>query len=229
MEYFYYDSNSYLRQVTDRRGYFTTYINEPILGQPTKITDHDGTYLAYTYSSSFKPYHVSSVRNEADFYTYFHRDGSNRIYQINYPDGAYETFAYNGFGQVTTHRRKNGAYEHASYDSRGLLTARWNPTFSATPIATEPKSNFTYYTSADIWQWQDRVRSVTDPLDRVTTYEYDRGFDGLQCAGRGLVTKITHPDGTYKSFGYDVFGNKIWEENELRQRTSYTYDDYTGC
>src|SRR5204862_1917245 len=44
--------------------------------------------------------------------------------------------------------------------------------------------------------------------------------------GRGLVTKITHGDGTYQSFGYDAYGNKLWEENELRQRTSYTYDDY---
>src|SRR5581483_7233431 len=43
---------------------------------------------------------------------------------------------------------------------------------------------------------------------------------------RGLVTKITHADGKYQSFGYDVYGNKLWEENELRKRTSYTYDEY---
>jgi RHS repeat-associated protein len=44
-----------------------------------------------------------------------------------------------------------------------------------------------------------------------------------------LVTKITHadsPSNTYQSFGYDAYGNKRWEENELRQRTSFTYDEY---
>lgn len=59
------------------------------------------------------------------------------------------------------------------------------------------------------------------------TYEYDYHFvNGAACAGRGLVTKITHADGYYQSFGYDIYGNKSWEENELRQRTSYAYDDY---
>src|SRR5262249_3616489 len=66
------------------------------------------------------------------------------------------------------------------------------------------------------------------------THEYDRtlGGDGTTdphgtpVTGRGLVTKITHGDNTYQSFGYDAYGNKRWEENELRQRTSYTYDEY---
>ena len=37
---------------------------------------------------------------------------------------------------------------------------------------------------------------------------------------------IKHADNKYQAFGYDNYGNKLWEENELRQRTSYTYDDY---
>ena len=30
----------------------------------------------------------------------------------------------------------------------------------------------------------------------------------------------------YQSFGFDKYANKNWEENELRQRNTYTYDDY---
>ena len=57
------------------------------------------------------------------------------------------------------------------------------------------------------------------------TYEYDK--NGVTpVAGRGLVTTITHADGKYKSFGYDAYGNKLWEENELYKYTSYTYDSY---
>src|ERR1044071_1799142 len=62
------------------------------------------------------------------------------------------------------------------------------------------------------------------------TYEYDRNAypSGSPVPGRGLVSKITYNDAnnSYKSFGYDQYGNKLWEENELRKRTSYEYDNY---
>ena len=239
-EYYYYDGNNYLRQVNDRRGYPTTYINEPILGKPTKVTHPDQTYRGYTYSSALKPYFVSSVRDENGRYTYYYRDANNRIYQIDFPNGAYETFAYNGFGQVTTHRRTNGVYDafdHFAYDATGRLTKRWDPTPSADypPSDALPHSSFTYYTSADIWQWEDRIRSVTDPLGRVTLYEYDRGSDGMPCAGRGLVTRISYPDdthdgvlpnGTSQSFGYDMYGNWTSVTDELGHTILYEYDDY---
>ena len=54
-------------------------------------------------------------------------------------------------------------------------------------------------------------------------------LNGSARPGRGLVTKITHadtPSNTYETFKYDAYGNKRWEDNELRKATSYTYDDY---
>lgn len=239
-EYFYYDANSYLRQFKDRRGFLTTYLNEPILGKPTRITHPDQTYHEYTYSSTFKPYFVSSVRDELGRYTYYYRDGNNRIYQINFPNGAVETFAYNGFGQVTTHRRTNGvydAYDHSAYDATGRLIKRWDPTTSAAypPSDVLPHYTYTYYSSADVWEWEDRISRVTDPLGRITTYEYDRRSDGVQCAGRGLVTRIqywsdthdgTFPTGTSQSFGYDEYGNRTSVTDELGHTTRYEYDDY---
>ena len=88
----------------------------------------------------------------------------------------------------------------------------------------------------------DRVKTVTLPhnsnnLQATETYEYDRTLDangitnltGAAVAGRGSVTKITHGDTTYQSFGYDAYGNKRWEDNELRQRHTYTLTITTGC
>jgi YD repeat-containing protein len=95
-------------------------------------------------------------------------------------------------------------------------------------VATDSVS-YTYYPASHAWK--DRLYTVTDPNGYVTTYEYDLKFvNGVQgtepCPGRGLVTKIINPDNTYKTFAYDIYGNKIWEENELRERTTYTYDEY---
>ena len=153
---------------------------------------------------------------------------------------AYETFNYNNFGQVLTHRLKNGANESFTYGGRGLLTNKYNPKFDLVPGGTDPHTHYDYYTSADgKLGWIDRVKMMSLPANWLghvasETYEYDRTLDasgvtdpnGAPTAGRGLVTKITHGDGTYQSFAYDAYGNKRWEENELRNRTSYTYDDY---
>jgi RHS repeat-associated protein len=240
LEYFYYDANNYLRQFNNRRGYPTTYINEPILGKPTRITNPDQTYRLYSYSNTFKPYFVSSVRDENGWYSSYLRDGNNRIYEIDFPNGAVETYAYNGFGQVITRRRTNGvydAYDHFEYDATGRLTKRWDPTPSSSypPASTVPFTSYTYYTSADIWQWTDRIRTMTDQLGRVTVYEYDRGPDGTQCPGRGFVTKISYPAdthdgalpyGTFQSFGYDAYGNRTSVTDELGHTIRYEYDDY---
>jgi RHS repeat-associated protein len=248
-EVYTYDSNNYLTDVTDRNGSVTHYTNEQVIGNPTQIRHPDQTHVDYTYSDPDNPYHISTVTNERGKMTTYTRDSNNRITRIDYPADAntpasYETFTYNGYGQVLTHRRKNGYYEHAAY-SNGLLWKLWNPTTAASypPSDDEAHITLTYYyvspgPSATPHPWQDRVQTVTYPATGIgqvpsETYEYDRAFaggvtdpNGAPVHGRGLVTKITHADTKYRSFGYDVYGNKRWEENELRNRTSYTYDDY---
>jgi RHS repeat-associated protein len=241
-----YDSNWYINSVTDANNHTTTY-NRGLpppngIGQITRITHPDTTYIQYTYQSepspAFPGHYLASIRNERGKITSLIRDpDTHRITRIDYRDGnnallAYETFDYNDFGQVTRHRLKNGAYVHFQYDARGLLLKRWNPTITAfyPPPYSEPHTIYTYYTSG---AWTDRVKKMTLPANvngyqATETYEYDRTAppSGAACAGRGLVTKITHADGKYQSFGYSQFGNKMWEENEKRQRTSYTYDYY---
>jgi RHS repeat-associated protein len=241
-EYYTYNANNYLLTAKDRNNYTTTYTNEPVLGNPTQILHPDGTHIDYTYSDPNNPYHIQTVRNERGKTTTYTRDGNNRITRIDYPADAntpasYETFTYNSFGQVLTYRRKNGYYEHAWYEN-GLMTKLWNPTATSSypPSDNEPHITLSYYPGGHAWQ--DRVQTVTYPPTGIgqvpsETYEYDRAFaggvtdpNGAPVHGRGLVTKITHADTKYQSFGYDVYGNKRWEENELRKRTSYTYDDY---
>jgi RHS repeat-associated protein len=140
--------------------------------------------------------------------------------------------------QIKRHQLKNGGYVHYRYDSqgRGLLIDQWEPTWNASAVDTDPKTHYDYYTSGP---WTDRVMRMTLPVNvsgnvASETYEYDRAFDtngitdlsGAAVAGRGLVTKITHADDTFQRFKYDWYGNKRWEDNELRKVTSYSYDNY---
>jgi RHS repeat-associated protein len=242
-EIFTYDSNNYLLTAQDRNGNTTHYTNESVIGNPTQILHPDSTHIDYTYSDNANPYHIHTVSDERGKMTTYTRDGNNRITRIDYPadvntPASYETFTYNGWGQALTHQRKNGAYEHAVY-SGGLMVKLFNPTATASypPPDTEPHIVISYYPVGNAWQ--DRVKTVTYPATGIgqvpiETYEYDRalGADGLTDLngtmqhGRGLVTKITHADGKYQTFKYDAYGNKRWQDNELRNPTSYTYDGY---
>jgi RHS repeat-associated protein len=241
-----YDANWYVDSVTDANNHTTTYTRGPPpgaypgpkgIGQILRITHPDTTHVDYTYydeSPNISGHYVQTVSNERQKITTYTRDPTNRLVtRIDYPSDAstpvsYEEFAYNSFGQVLTHHLRNGAYESFAYDGRGLLTDKYNPKQSGVPGGSDPHTHYTYYISGP---WTDRVQAMTLPANAggyqaSETYEYDNNAVGSPVAGRGLVTKITHADGTYQSFGYDAYGNKLWEENELRQRTNYTYDDY---
>jgi RHS repeat-associated protein len=212
--------------------------------------------IQYAYESPpqypvYDPHYVTSIttpRGASPAAKTIHtRDSNHRITQTDHMEGntllARETFSYcdqvdsqcsnNPLGQIKTQKLKNGAYVHYRYDSRGLLIDKWEPTWNDTALETDPKTHYTYYPDGDNTKipWTDRVKTMTLPpnypygYQASETYEYDK--NGVTpVAGRGLVTKIAHADHKYRSFGYDAYGNKLWEENELRKRTSYTYDSY---
>jgi RHS repeat-associated protein len=259
LESYGYNANYFLNSITDRNGNTTNFTLESMIGNPTKKTHPDATHIDYTYSDTMYPYYVATVTDENGKKTTYTRNSRlsavnpNVIIRIDYPSDANtpasaETFAYNNFGQVLDHVRRNGAHEFAAYDTIGRLTDLWNPTLATSVTDSDPHTHFDYYGPNDPIAgnaWIDRVKTVTPPansqgLVNVQTYEYDRTLvngesTGTPCLGRGLVTNISYPNdkhngayptGTYKSFAFDKFGNKKWEENELRQRTSYVPDDY---
>jgi RHS repeat-associated protein len=228
-------TNGFVTSVTDANTHKTIYTRGASIGEVQRITHPDTRYIQYTYTVG-DPHYVVSIDDENRNLTVHSRDGDHQILHTEYKDStgailASEHFTYNGFGQVLRHQLKNGKYVHYQYDTRGLLTAKTNPTSIDVPggaFTWAPKTTYTYYTSGP---WTDRVLTETLPANSSgyqasQTYEYDRSASNAAVAGRGQVTKITHADNTYQAFDYDAYGNKIWERNEMNEQTRYTYDVY---
>jgi RHS repeat-associated protein len=238
-----YDANWYINSVKDANNHTTSYVRGAPpngIGEITQITHPDSKYIQYIYTTG-DPHYVATIIDERGNKTVHTRDTNHRITRTDYKDSsdvvlAFEEFTYNSFGQVLTHHLKNGNYIHYQYDTRGLLTAKTVPTsnpYHDSSLTWDPKTTYTYYNAGG--GWTDRLQTATRPANvsnqiATETYEYDRNTSGAAVGGRGVITKITHAinqaGSTYQSASWSQYGNKIWEENELRQRTSYTYDDY---
>jgi RHS repeat-associated protein len=203
-----------------------------------RITHPDGSYIAQTFKDDGNPYYLASRTDELNHTTYYHRDdpaNPNAITSKNYPDGGWETFTYNNFGEVLVHVRAKDASttetESFRYDEwnqqhqRGLKTSYIDPLGNVT--------TYTYYTSGP---WTDRLLTVTHPANvsgqiASETYQYDLAFvnglgTGAPIAGRGAVTKITHADTTSVTNVYDIYGELMSASDELGHTTSHTYDVY---
>ena len=212
----------YVMKITDERGNQTIH---------TRDINHRITQTDYK--------DASNVLLARETFTYCDQADANQCGPVNPITGQMH-------GQIKRHQLKNGAYVHYRYDSqgRGLLIDKWEPTWTSSASENEPKTHYEYYGPNDRVGgnlWIDRVMTVTGPppnwaysSQASETYEYDRALGangitdptGAVKAGRGLVTKITHADSKFQRFAYDAFGNKRGEDNELRNATSYTYDEY---
>ena len=202
-----YDGNGFTSAFTNARGKTTTTIREGLLGALSVLRHPDPEQSTQGYSYRYAngaPYFVQIRGDERGHNTYFTRDGSHRVTRIDYPDypnGAYEEFTYNGFGQVLTHRLTTGGTKSYQYDSRGLLSA-----------ATSMDGTTSYF-----YDSKDRLQQVTDPRGNSTWFQYNL---------RGQITRVTHMDGSFVQMAYDNHGDCISVTDELNHTTRYVYDDY---
>ncbi len=226
-----YDDKKYLNSYINFNRQETNYTNDPITGNVLQIkfplTPEDTLNqsvrptINYAYGgqqgcadpNNQNPYWVCTATAEAGNQTRFTRDQvTYRVTRIDYPDGGWETFTYNGYGQVLTHRMTTGGTENWTYDPRHRVDTYRNPD-SPSP---SPSPSAKYY-----YDILDRVSSVHDALNHATDYQYnDRGqvelttlpwFNGT----RYTISNVYNNDGTLQR-----------TTDQLNHSTSYTYDDY---
>lgn len=185
---------------TDALGRVTTFNSRTIYSNPLEVTYQNGTKEFWTRDTLDL---ALSHTDELGRISTFTRDANHRITRRDHPDGTFETFTYNSFGQTLDYRKRNGAIEHNIYDSRGLKTS-----------TTDALGNVTSYT----YDVSDRLQSMTNALGNTTSYEYNE---------RGLLTKETNADLSFKTYRYDSLGKRDTIINELGQKWTVKYDEFS--
>ena len=208
-------------KITDALGHITSQTLEQVRGHVTDQQHPDNSHSSWTYTDPNNPYYVKDKTDELGHKTYYTRDpASHLVTRVDYPDGGFETFVYNGFGQVTEHRMTSGGTEKFSYDRRGLKTEYRDPYHAA----GNPTFRYQYDT-------KDRLSGVTDargsyPGDPAytTNYEYN---------ARHQLTRTIHPTDSATGQRYTIqnvydmqTGTLTSTTDELGHPTSYTYDEY---
>src|SRR5258708_5958071 len=188
----------------------TAYTIDQFLGL-TKLVDRYGNTLTISANGIISSTGQSII---------FKRDSSNRITEIDDPNGNRLLYGYNGADLFTF---QNAAGQQTRFgDFSGLLYQIYPPGQS-TPI------QFTYDGNARLIATTDQLagqvqfqpdipnqrQTVIDRNGNSTVYEYD---------GDGNITKATDALGHVTTSTYDGNDNKLSETNSFGKTSTYTYD-----
>jgi RHS repeat-associated protein len=192
---------------TAANGGTTAYQRTWEFGAIKSTTLPGGATRSRTFTDESRPFYVATETDELGRVTTTTRDSANRPVRIDHPDGTYETFSYNGFGQVAQHRHRNGGIESFTYNASGQMTARTD--------ALGHTTTHTYHTGAT--SPAGLMASATDPRGFTTSFLYN---------DRGQLTRITNPDGSTRLTTYDAYGNTLSRTDELGNTWSTSYDAF---
>ena len=156
-----------------------TYETDPFNPYPRlKEVDYpDTSYIAYGYDSSGRMSTITNGKGVTEVTNVYNSD--NRITSQTHPDGGVYTFNYTvagGYITQTTMTAPNAAQTTWGFNSYGYITSK-----------TTPDGTTTYNKAIGT----NELLSITDPLNRTTTYTYYSTTD----AKNGLVHTVTDPIG----------------------------------
>jgi len=208
-----------LKQLTEMRDWLgTTKIEADALGRATKVTNHEGNEVSYTWNSLGK------------------RES------LGYPDGSKVDYSYDASGRLT--QVKVGAdTTNYIYDKMGRITQRVLPDNTSTKYEFNPLGSLIGLTHSKGSEILDRFSYIHDPVGNITQIEKhragiesDNGLFSYTYDRMNRLTEVVHGD-SLRRYAYDSIGNRINSEidgvnlchnyNAKNQLISTTIQDVT--
>ncbi|EPX60313.1 hypothetical protein D187_001800 [Cystobacter fuscus DSM 2262] len=201
----------------------TTSFEYDAIGQTTKVTRGDGSWLAYTWDDARR---LTKVTNNLGEQVEFDLDAmgnrtAQRIKDASNNLTQQQQWVYDELGRLLRSVGAGGQTHSQQYDLNDNPTTNTNPRqFSHTQAydaldrlvsSTDPLNGVT----ALGYDAQDNLRQVVDPRGVTTRYEYD---------GLGNLTKLISPDTGTTTYLHDAAGNVIQKTDARGVVTTYSYD-----
>ena len=201
--------------------------------------DDGATHMRTEYGPTGQTAATIDGRGNRTSYDY---DGLGRLARTTYPDGTFETNAYDADGNRTASRDRAGRTTTYVYDAFNRIVRTTRPdgtslqtTYDAAgrvSAKTDARGNTTRFEydaagrrlrmetpggAVTTWEYDAAGRKTrqTDPRGKVTSYAYDPG---------GNLVQTTFPDGTSSSSTYDAAGRRATATDEAGAQTSLRYD-----
>lgn len=204
-----YNSDGQISEITDPMGRKVTYKYQN--KQLTEVTDPMGMKMYYTYDShgyitEIKDHNYTVMQK----LTYNHTTGYDQGKVIQSVDayGSINNYTYDTTNKKTTIIENNSDRVWTYwYDESNYITRQQDPEGGEKEIR--------YYLAFGENKFGD-VEYEIDEYGNKTAYEIDL---------KGNVTRVTYPDGSLKTIGYDEKNNIIKETDQEGRVTYYIYDE----
>lgn len=258
-----FDARGNVTSITDRLGRTESYEYEPLFNNVVKETDKLGHVTLYSYDLKGNLTSYTEVTRQENFTTTFgYSDQGEKTHTID-PLGRTTRFDYDAQGNMTALIDPLGNRSTFEYDGIGRQTATSDPLLRRTTMAynklylteiTDPalaRTRFEYDENGNLisqsdalqhrWRWvfdpKNRLKSVVDPLGRVSKVTYTRADElSTVVSASGRTTRflydkrsqpisITDPIGGIVRMSYDNRGNLLTFADQKSNTTTYSYDE----
>ncbi len=183
--------------ITDELTHVTT--QTVVDGLVTSVTDPDGVTVLYRYNALRQ---LVETEDEYANITTFGYDAAGRQNLVELPGGEQTLTEYDDAGRVIKVTAADLGETVTDYDNAGRVVKVTDPEGGET--------EYSYDTTTGL------LATMTDPMDRVTTYAYD---------DYGQVERTTFHDDTYVETDHGILGRVDAERDELHRETLFGYDD----
>jgi YD repeat-containing protein len=218
-----YDARQRLK--TRAVGNETTSYDHDDVGQLTKVTLPDSSFLFYSYDAAHRLTGISDNIGNRIAYT-LDAMGNRTQEQVFDPANQLAQTRSRVFNSLNRLFRELGAQSQTTeygYDDHGNVTSVKDPLNRITANQYDALNRVRQVTSpapiSAVTQYAynglDALTSVTDPRGLVTGYTVD---------GLGNLTQQTSPDTGATNNAYDAAGNLLTQTDAKNQQTTYAYD-----